>query len=423
MRILLMLKFPLYGGGSGTYTRKLAEKLSLISGHTVAIVSPDTRQPKNVKLYPVKLPFEAVFETHPEFKKAKKYRELSAHELSQLYQTFLRATVEAVEEFRPDIIHVQHASYLTWIASHIKSLYGIPFVVTAHGTGIYNTTLDNRFLILTKQALSRAEYIICVSGYIKKWLLKVYGKQLAKKTRICPGGVDLEAYEKPINTSAIEREYKLKNKPLVLAVGRITKQKGLDYLIKAAKDIRGLIYIIGDGDERKNLEQLAAEQGANNVHFLGYFGSDEVKKLRAFYKRANVLVVPSVCDEALGLVILESMAAETPVVASRKGGIPIVVKDGQTGFLARARSPKALSDAINKIIGNPKLEQKLGANAKKLVFQKFSWKNLIKDIEKIYERSLLSKPRILTKQPVSFLDKEDIIREQKELTHRVTYTG
>ncbi len=421
MKILIILKFPLYGGGSGTYTRMLAQKLTRLCHHEVAIVAPDTRRLSGIKIYPVSLPIQAVFESHPEFRKARKYRNLSAADFFRVYNAFFQTTLAAIDDFKPDIIHVQHASFLTWIANYVKSFYGIPYIVTAHGSDIYNTSLDNRFRVLTTQALSRSEYIICVSNHIKKWLLKVYGKQLMRKTRIIPGGIDLEAYEQPIDISGIEETYHLKGQALILYAGRITAVKGLRYLIEAAPTINGQVYIIGEGEERHELEELVRKNKIGNVHFIGYFGQNKAKILRAFYRRASVVVVPSVWDEALGLVILEAMAAETPVVASNKGGIPLAVKDGQTGLLVRSRSAKALTRAINMILGDPSLHTRLAKNARKLVFERFSWPVLVRQIEKLYERTKAVRRQIITKEPVSFLDPEDLVRERKELTQKIDY--
>ena len=122
--------------------------------------------------------------------------------------------------------------------------------------------------------------------------------------------------------------------------------------MKAAKDIRGHIYIIGDGPEMKNLEDLSYKLNLRNVHFLGYMGDDKKEEFKEFYYRADVLVTPSVWDEPLGLVILEAMSCKTPVVATRKGGIPLAVKNGVNGFLVRPRSSQQIAEAVNKLLAN-----------------------------------------------------------------------
>lgn len=193
-KILFLLKFPFYGGGSGTFTRRLAQKLTETGRFDVAVASPDKREIPGVKIYTIKPAFKAVFESHPEWPRAEKYSELTGEEFTRQYQSFLKQIVEIVEDFRPDVIHVNHAHFLTWIASFIKSMLGIGFVVTVHGTDIYNATLDRRYLVLTGQSVNRAEQIIAVSPHTKKWFLKVFGQKNKYKTRIIAHGIDTDLY-------------------------------------------------------------------------------------------------------------------------------------------------------------------------------------------------------------------------------------
>ena len=116
--------------------------------------------------------------------------------------------LQTVEIFQPDIIFVHHASFLTWVANYIRAIYNIPYIVISHGTGILNSTLDKRYLPLTKDALNHAEYIICVSGDTKRWFLKVYGKKHKRKIRIIPGGVDLENYDHNMPIKIINKKLK-----------------------------------------------------------------------------------------------------------------------------------------------------------------------------------------------------------------------
>src|SRR6266566_4354976 len=113
MKILQALVFPLWGSGSGTYARKLSETLAK-QGHEVAIVAPEFREVKGVKIYPVQLPFHAAFTIHPEWPKSKRFTDLTDHEISEYYFHWFKKLVEVVEEFKPDVIHIHHASLLTW---------------------------------------------------------------------------------------------------------------------------------------------------------------------------------------------------------------------------------------------------------------------------------------------------------------------
>jgi len=369
-KVLFLQCFPLWGSGSGTYTRELALGVNKDKKIKVAIVCPESKKKfSGVQIYPLNLPFPVAFTGHPDWPVCKLYKDISPNEITEVFRFFLRSVVQAVDDFQPDILHVQHVSLLLWVANFIKTLYNINFIVTAHGTGILASSNKRAFIPLCRDALNRAKKIISVSGDTKSWLLDVFtAKDLSfkYKTRIIPGGINLKDFPKDMKIRIINKKYNLKNKKVVLFTGKLTPQKGVRYLIKAAKDIKGDVYIIGDGPERKNLEDLIYKLKLNNVHLLGYMGDDKKRHLKEFYYRADVFVTPSVWDEPLGLVILEAMSGKTPVVATRKGGIPLAVKDGINGFLFR---------------------QKMGKAARKTVEEKFVWEKIAKKYIRIYKKA------------------------------------
>jgi len=418
-RILILLKFPLYGGGSGSFTRNLAKQLAKTGEYEVAIAAPDARKIPGVKTYTINPAFKAVFESHPEWKRAKRYSQLKGFEFDRQYASFLLQIGKIVEDFKPDAIHVNHVHFLTWIASFIKSLYGIGFITTVHGTDIFNNTIDRRYFVLTRQAVERSEQIIAVSPHTRKWFLKVFGQKLKYRNRVISNGIDSEAYLKRLPTKNIDKKYGLTDKKLVVFVGRLTREKGLQYLIQAAKKIKGEIYIIGDGSYKKYLVNYAKITGAKNVHFIGYFGKDNMNELKEFYQRANVLALPSVVDESLGLVVLEAMASWTPVVASKKGGIPLVVKDGHNGLLVRARSAKALSASINKILDNPQLGEKLAENAHLTIINKFDWKVIMPQYEQAYRKAFEATIKLRKDRVKAIFGRAEIEREKRELTEKI----
>jgi glycosyltransferase involved in cell wall biosynthesis len=226
-----------------------------------------------------------------------------------------------------------------------------------------------------------------VSGDTKSWLLNIFGQDLSHKTRVIPGGIHIGNFppEKPIKI--IDKKYDLEGRKIVLFSGKLTPQKGVYYLVKAAKDIRGDIYIIGDGPEKKNLEDLILKMGLQNVHLLGYMGDDKKEELEEFYYSADVFVAPSVWDEPLGLVILEAMTAKVPIIATRKGGIPLAVKDGVNGFLIRPKNSQEIAEACNKLLENEGLRKKIGEAARQTVEKKFTWKMIAQKYMRIYKKA------------------------------------
>lgn len=387
MKILILHRAPLWGSGSGTYVRKLAEELTR-RNDKVGIVCPGDAKLSKIETFVVKTPFPGVFQNHPDYPNAKKYSEMTNLELSEYLLPYLEKTIAAVSKFKPDIIHVQHVSFLVWIADFIKSIYGIPFVVSIHGPDLNTAIIDKRIRNLTTRSLVRASRIFPNSLDTKNRFYTIFGESYKRKTRTIFPGVDLNLYEVIKDTKQIEKKYHLAGKKLVIFVGRLDKEKGVEYLIKAAKEIKGEIYILGGGDEKENLEKIAQDLKLTNVHFLGYFGKEYVKELRQFYKRADVVVVPSIVKEALGFVILEAMAARTPVVASNVGGIPNVVKDGKNGYLVKPRASKEISQKVNLILGSEKLRAAMSDRCFKLIEDKFTWEKAVDSMYACYKQAL-----------------------------------
>ena len=369
MKILYLQTFPNWGSGSGTYARYLASEVG--RHFKVAMVAPDTRPIPNVTLYPLKMSKNVAFTGHPEWPNAQLYTDISSRDMIQLYEEMLNSVTRAVEDFGPNIIHVHHAFPLSWTARVIKSLYQTPYVISIHGSELPTVQKDKRYHALTSDALRRARRIVPNSFWTKDWMFKVFGDEFRSQVRVIPGGVDIKKFNPNLDTTDIDKKYNLKNKKVVMFAGKLTVYKGVRYLIKAARKIDAEVVILGEGPERANLEQRTKEYGLKNVHFIGHLGTSN--ELNKFYKRADVFVAPSVWDEPLGLVILEAMACKTPVVVTRKGGIPLAVKDGINGFFVRPKNSNEIAEKVNRLLADEDKRFKMGENARRIVEQKFSW--------------------------------------------------
>jgi glycogen synthase len=167
--------------------------------------------------------------------------------------------------------------------------------------------------------------------------------------------------------------------PRLLYVGRLSQEKGVDVAIAAlpavlarAPDAR--LRIAGEGPLSLVLRDLVAERGlADRVEFLGFVSRDGV---RCLLSESSVVVVPS-RGEGFSLVALEAAQAGRPVVATRVGGIPEVVVDGETGLLVPAEAPAALAEAILKIIADPARAQVMAANARRRADDTFRWTDYV----------------------------------------------
>lgn len=389
MKVLYLYLFPLWGNGSGAWLRRLTNQLKQKYGNNfeIAIVAPERRRLKQAKIFSLKPPQMGVFVGNPELPNAKKYSKFSNQEFLQLFTYYLIRTSKAIEKFKPNLIHIFHTAFLPAIGRTLSDLYRIPYIITTHGSDLYYFTEDMRWKTHTRDASIRAKFITANSNFTRQWYLQMFGQDLAKKIKTIPAGVSSNPTTSK-DPSWIDKKYHFQYKKMVLFTGRLTEHKGVEYLIKAAKQIQAEIVILGDGPERKYLESLIAKYKLTNVHMLGYF-SQRLEAINDFYSRADVYVAPSVWSEPLGLVILEAMAHKTPVIVSRKGGVTTIVKDGINGFLIRPRSPGLIAQKVNLLLTNDKLRQKMGEKAFKTVVEHFSWEKIATKFYNLYQKCLI----------------------------------
>lgn len=382
MRILYLQLFPLWGSGSGTYARYLASEVG--RHHKVAIVVPDERSVPNVTLFPLKLPFRVAFTGHPEWPGCKLFTQITNREIIRLYLDFLDSVTDAVERFQPNIIHVHHAFPLSWAARVIKSTYQIPYIISVHGSELPTAQKDKRYLALTMDVLRRARRIVPNSFWTKEWMFQIFGDEFRQQVRVIPGGVDIKKFNPNLDTRDIDTKYGLDRKRIVLFAGKLTAYKGVKHLVQAAKKIPAEVVILGEGPVRGELEKKAKDLGVKNIQFIGHLGTS--RDLNKFYNRADVFVAPSVWDEPLGLVILEAMACKTPVVVTRKGGIPLAVKEGVNGLFIRPRNSADIVEKVNKLLSDDAMRHRMGEMARKIVEQRFSWFDIATQFITMYEK-------------------------------------
>jgi glycosyltransferase involved in cell wall biosynthesis len=255
--------------------------------------------------------------------------------LGALVPMMLASFVHAARDAARDA-DVVHAHWLPagWVAART----GKPFVVTLHGTDV---ALAERVPTLAGVVFRRAGLVIAVSHAIAE----AARKHGARDVRVIPNGVDLP----PVAGDEDEP-------PHIVYAGRLSKEKGVLELVEAT---RGLPLIVaGDGPLR------ARVPGAR-----GFVPRDELERLLA---RAAVVACPS-RREGFGVTCLEAMAHGKPVVASAVGGLLDLVVDDETGVLVPPRDPRALREALERLLGDPDLRHRLGSAARDRARRHFSW--------------------------------------------------
>lgn len=381
-RVLILYDFPIHGGGSGAYVKYLSFRLREAYDYDLAIAAPDDEVIEGITHFNLHLPQIPVFLGRPGLEGAKKYSDLGAREINELYCSFLNGTIHAVESFKPDIIHVHHVMINSWAARFARSIYGTKIILTSHGSCMQAISRDRRYFRLTRDALRAANAITVVSGDSRAKFLKMFGSDLSQKTRTIPGGVRLSLFPPTRPTEELKKKYHVDGKKIALFTGRIVTEKGVEYLVKAARKINGDVLIAGDGPQRKHLEELVLKMKLANVQILPFLRS--YTEFLDLYYLADVFVSPAVWDEPLGLTIIEAMAARKPVIVTRKGGVTMAVKEGLNGLFVRPRNSNEIADAVNRLFANPELCRKMGERGRKTVEERFTWTKIAERFDKLY---------------------------------------
>ena len=218
-----------------------------------------------------------------------------------------------------------------------------------------------------RKVIASADRIVAFSEHEREAIARLYNT-VGDNIEAIPCGVDVERF-RPMDGDQAKRDLGLQDSKVVLYVGRIEPLKGIDILLKAVAQLEqpeSVKTLIVGGDsgsdgEMERLKTLTAELGiSSQVCFLGRV---EQQELPAYYSAADVCVVPSYY-ESFGLVALESMACGTPVVASRVGGLPTIVKDGVTGYLVPWRCPEPFADRLEVLLSNPVINRSMGEAAR-----------------------------------------------------------
>jgi glycogen(starch) synthase len=266
-----------------------------------------------------------------------------------------------------DVIHAHQGEDLAvlMIAIAAAQQHHISLVVTIHCSLRHTlAVVDVRSAVLAtlgatieKVATLRADAIIAITHRLHRCLLHDGVDPLSLYT-IFPG-INRDLFRGPFHDElgGIRR-------PRILFVGRMTPQKGVHTLMAAFQLLgnpAAQLVFVGDGSERGRLERRAQELMLDHrVHFLGFVAHDRIPGVLA---GADVLVLPSLYEE-LGSILLESMQLGLPVVASRTGGTPDVISDGETGLLVPPGDASALASALDKILADARLRTWLGNNAR-----------------------------------------------------------
>jgi len=292
-----------------------------------------------------------------------------------------------------DVIHA-HDWLTAYSAKTLKMSYGIPLVSTIHATeagrnsGINSET--QKYINDTEWMLTyESSEVIVNSNYMKNELQRLFGLPY-EKINVVPNGVNINLFDNITRDYDFRRQYAMDNEKIILFMGRLVYEKGVQNLIAAMPKILEhyhdtKLVICGKGGM---IDELRAEANAlglgEKVYFAGYMSSKNVQKM---YKCADVSVFPSTY-EPFGIVALEAMLSGTPIVVSDIGGLNEIVDHGINGMKSYAGNPNSLADSILALLFDQKLCNDVVKNALAKVKKDYNWPKIAQDTHFAYQKAI-----------------------------------
>ncbi|MEI3434644.1 MAG: glycosyltransferase family 4 protein [Clostridia bacterium] len=292
-----------------------------------------------------------------------------------------------------DVIHA-HDWLVAYAAKTLKNSYDLPLVSTIHATeagrngGIHDEV--QRYINDTEWMLTyESSEVIVNSKFMKNDLQRLFGLPY-EKINVVANGINSTAYSGVEKDYDFRRQYAADNEKIILFMGRLVYEKGVQHLISAMPKILenyhdAKLVIAGKGGMLDELKAQVEAMGlGQKVYFTGYLNAKQVSKM---YKCADVSVFPSTY-EPFGIVALEAMLAGVPTVVSDVGGLNEIVEHGVDGMKSYAGNPNSLADSILELLFNPQLCESISKKAKTKVKNEYSWTKIAQDTHFIYQKAI-----------------------------------
>ena len=328
-----------------------------------------------------------------------------------------------------DVIHA-HDWLVTYAAKSLKNAYDIPIVATIHATeagrnsGIHEET--QRYINDTEWLLTyEATEVIVNSNYMKNEIQRLFGLPF-DKINVIPNGINLSNFTGIERDYDFRRQYAMDNEKIILYVGRLVYEKGVQHLIAAMPKILSnyhdaKLIIAGRGGMMDELRAEASNLGLNDkIYFTGYLNSKQVQKM---YKCADVAVFPSTY-EPFGIVALEAMLAGVPTVVSDVGGLDEIVTHGVDGMKSYAGNANSIADSVTALLYDHQLATNVSKKAKQKVKDQFNWEKIAQDTHFTYEKAICQ--TMAERQAKQMLQEkakktEKAENSQKEITNLLSF--
>jgi N-acetyl-alpha-D-glucosaminyl L-malate synthase BshA len=363
--------YPTYGG-SGVVATELGKELAG-RGHDVHFIS-------------YALPIRLTMKDHVYFHEV----EVLTYPLFEYppYDLVLATKMaEVMTRFDLDILHVHYAiphSISAYLAKMMLQDRVVPFVTTLHGTDITLVGNDRSYLPITRFGIEQSDAVTAVSEYLRQRTVQEF--QIQRPVTVVPNFVDCNVYGRATDVS-LRRKFGADDEGILIHISNFRPVKRIEDVVSIFALVRqkrkARLLMVGDGPDRPKAEWLASTHGVSrDVLFVGK--QNDMSELLAI---SDVLLLPSEL-ESFGLVALEAMACEVPVIATRVGGLPEVVRHGVDGFLYGVGDVGSMAEGCLSILNNPQVREKLGKAARERANQNFCASNIVLQYEDLYARTI-----------------------------------
>lgn len=340
MNICIIGQYPPQLGGVATYTKNLHDTL-LSQGHNVYVLT----YKQNIKAD------ENVFY-------ADTLNIPVLRGLSFIISSY-RKLGQIIDKYDIDVVHANYLLPPALIAT-LRRKKGVKIISTAHGSDINQLASNMLTRPFIKYTLKHSDEVYFVSDELKQKALNL-GVDI--KSQVIPNCVNIDKF-KP-SDEQLSNKY---NMPVVVFIGNLVKQKGLNYLLEAKKLSKSqyTLLIYGDGPLKDELQSFIDENSLKDTYLMG-----KTHIPWQIIPRADIMVLPSV-SEGASIVALESMASGKPLIATRVGNIEHVIENQVDGVLVDAKNSTQLKDAIDTLLDDKNLRIEIGRKARKKIIDKYS---------------------------------------------------
>lgn len=384
---ILMLTWeypPRIVGGIARVVHDLSKRL-IKDGHEVTVVTykegelSDYENDKGVKVYRV-----PNFEINP--------NNFIDWIMQLNFNLVAKASEIITKEGNFDVIHA-HDWLVAYAAKTLKNSFGIPLVATIHATeagrngGIHDET--QRYINDSEWLLTyEASEVIVNSSFMKSDIQRLFGLPY-DKINVIPNGLNMTAFSGLEKDYSFRRQYAADNEKIILTMGRMVYEKGVQHLIAAMPKILAnyhdvKLVVVGKGGMIEDLKAQADALGiSQKVYFAGFLNSRKVP----IYQCSDIAVFPSTY-EPFGIVALEAMLAGIPTVVSDVGGLGEIVKHGINGMKSYAGNPNSIADSILELLYHPELCANVTKAAKAEVKENYNWTKIAQDTHFTYQKAI-----------------------------------